>query len=135
MYLIDYGLAKRLINPDGSHVERRDDKALVGTPQYAALHAHLGEELSRRDDLESLVYVLVYLSTGTLPWQDVKEEPDNPKYEAMGAVKDSIRSAQLIEGIDPSLGAALQQTLHVAYDTSFEDCPDYAALRDIWKDV
>ena len=135
VFLIDFGLAKRLINVDGSHVPRSTTKALVGTPQYAALHAHLGDELSRRDDLESLVYVLVYLVKGSLPWQHVKEEPSNPMFEAMGAVKEGIRSAELIEGIEPALGAALQATLHVAYGTEFNQCPDYSALNTIWEGV
>jgi serine/threonine protein kinase len=133
VYLIDFGLCKRVITADGTHIEARGDKALVGTPQYAALHAHEGEELSRRDDLESLAYVLVMLAKGSLPWQDVKEDEPNERYKAMGEAKESVRSKDLIEGIEPTLGAAIQQTLYAAYNTDFPDCPDYTALLRVWE--
>lgn len=135
VYLIDYGLCKRVIAADGSHIEERGDKALVGTPQYAALHAHEGSELSRRDDLESLAYVLVMLAKGSLPWQDVSEEEPNERYKAMGEAKEAVRSKDLIAGIEPALGAAIQRTLYAAYNTEFADCPDYSDLLPQWDNL
>ena len=67
-YLIDYGMAKRYLVKD-SHIEYKDNKALTGSKRYCSINAHLGIEQSRRDDLESLGYVLVYLLKGSLPWQ------------------------------------------------------------------
>lgn len=40
-----------------------------GTIRYASVHAHLGRTASRRDDLESLAYTLLFLLNGKLPWQ------------------------------------------------------------------
>ena len=37
--------------------------------RYASVHAHLGRTASRRDDLESLAYTLLFLLKGRLPWQ------------------------------------------------------------------
>ena len=59
---------------DGAHVPHRDGKKLTGTPRFASLHTHAGVEQSRRDDLESLVYMLVYLIRGALPWQGLAKE-------------------------------------------------------------
>jgi hypothetical protein len=66
---MDMGLAKRVFDPITKvHIAYKNDKSLTGTARYASIHAHLGEELSRRDDLESIGFVLVYFLTGWLPW-------------------------------------------------------------------
>ena len=69
VFLCDFGLAKAYVTADGAHVPCRRDKKLTGTPRFASLHTHAGLEQSRRDDLESLVYTLVYMIRGALPWQ------------------------------------------------------------------
>lgn len=71
LYLVDLGLATRWRDGNtGLHVEydQRPD-VFRGTVRYASVHAHLGRTGSRRDDLESLAYTLVFLLKGRLPWQ------------------------------------------------------------------
>lgn len=69
IHVMDMGLAKRVFDPITKvHIAYKNDKSLTGTARYASIHAHLGEELSRRDDLESIGFVLVYFLTGWLPW-------------------------------------------------------------------
>lgn len=46
----------------------RNDKTFMGTPRYASLAAHLGYEIARKDDLESLFFVILYFLRGSLPW-------------------------------------------------------------------
>ncbi|KIJ58561.1 hypothetical protein HYDPIDRAFT_102400, partial [Hydnomerulius pinastri MD-312] len=71
IYLIDFGLAH--VYQDHKtrrHIPYREHLPFVGTKSFASINSHLGLELSRRDDLEMLAYVLIYLLCGSLPWGD-----------------------------------------------------------------
>ena len=74
IYLIDFGLAKRfLCHRKGTHIPFKAKKGIVGTTRFLSLSGHLGNEHSRRDDIEALGIVLIYLlKGGRLPW-DLKK--------------------------------------------------------------
>jgi casein kinase 1 len=73
VYIIDFGLAKRYRDlKTGQHIAAKGGKSLVGTARYASIASHEGNEQCRRDDLESLGYLLLYFLIGKLPWQGIQ---------------------------------------------------------------
>ena len=72
LYAVDFGLSKTYINyTKKSHIAMQNSNSIIGTPTYVSVNGHKLLELSRRDDLESLGYMLIYIYTGKLKWQKV----------------------------------------------------------------
>lgn len=69
LHIVDFGLAKFYTDDTGKHIALDTGRKLTGTSRYASLSVHRGNTPSRRDDLESLGYVMLYLLGGELPWQ------------------------------------------------------------------
>lgn len=99
VYCVDFGLSKRYRHPKTlQHIPHRDGRSLTGTPRYASINNHLGIEQSRRDDLESIAYILIYFLKGLLPWQGLKAKNASKKYMLILNKKQSVSIAQLCQG-------------------------------------
>lgn len=77
----------------------RSHKGLIGTARFASLNSHLGSEQSRRDDMQSLGYLIVYLAKGRLPWQKVRAKSKHQKYQKIYELKDSHTPETLCAGL------------------------------------
>ena len=88
VYLVDFGLAKKYRDKRVKHIKFRqaEDRHITGTMRYASTNAHNGMELSRRDDMESLGYVLIYFIKGSLPWQGLRVDTDKERYKKASAL-------------------------------------------------
>jgi len=78
VFIVDFGLSKRYRDTGTKLlVPYREATSLVGTIRYSSINSHLGIAQSRRDDLESIMYVLIYFIKGELPWQGLGDENNN----------------------------------------------------------
>jgi serine/threonine protein kinase len=100
VYLIDFGLARRYKNLEtGQHIAYKEGKSLTGTARYASIRTHMGIEQSRRDDIEGLLYVLIYFLKGELPWQRLKTKNKEKKYKKIMELKQNTHIETLCEGL------------------------------------
>jgi casein kinase 1 len=132
VYMIDFGLAKKYRDPRSQqHIPYRENKSLTGTARYASINAHIGLEQSRRDDLEAIGYVLMYFCRGQLPWQGFQASTKEEKYHK---IMESKRSTP-IETLCKGYSAVFASYLNYCRALRFEDRPDYAYLRRLFKDL
>ena len=123
--MIDFGLAKRYIGKDQEHIAYRDNKDLTGTARYASVNTHLGIEQGRRDDLESMLYVLLYFLKGSLPWQSMKGQGKKEKYDKIMEKKLTIDLGVLCQGLPHEF----QEMLAYIRSLHFNSNPEYDLLE------
>ena len=127
IYLVDFGLSKRYKNPKNhQHIPYREGRFLTGTARYVSINTHLGVEQSRRDDLESVGYVLIFFLKGSLPWQGLKTGHD--KYTRIMEKKLQIPTEILCYGLPDEVSVYL----NYCKSLRFEDRPDYDYLRSLF---
>ena len=115
IHLIDFGMVKQYIDPDtGKHIPMREGKPVTGTARYMSCNAHFNRELSRRDDLESLGYMFVFLLKGFVPWSNIGtseiNQMSNPVEQCrrIGSLKQALRPEDLFEGFPSSFAYYLK---------------------------
>eukprot|EP00829_Urostomides_striatus_P019512 TRINITY_DN758_c0_g1_i6.p1 TRINITY_DN758_c0_g1~~TRINITY_DN758_c0_g1_i6.p1 ORF type:complete len:188 (+),score=31.70 TRINITY_DN758_c0_g1_i6:209-772(+) len=79
VYLIDFGISKRYLDQKGVHIPYKGGKNLVGTARYTSVNTHLGIEQGRRDDIESILYAIMYFLRGSLPWHCLLYTSPSPR--------------------------------------------------------
>ncbi|GAA0140267.1 non-receptor serine/threonine protein kinase [Lithospermum erythrorhizon] len=132
VYIIDFGLAKKYRDlQTHKHIPYRENKNLTGTARYASVNTHLGVEQSRRDDLESVGYVLMYFLRGSLPWQGLKAGNKKQRYDKISEKK----VLTPIEGLCKSHPSEFVSYFHYCRSLRFEDKPDYSYLKRLFRDL
>lgn len=91
IYLIDFGLSCRYVEPDGSHVEKKYIQKFSGNFIFGSLNSCRGYNKSRRDDIQSLIYIMIFLlNGGSLPWSDFHKKFKDANYEFKDYLRERI---------------------------------------------
>ena len=126
LYLLDFGLAKKYRSSKTlvqyPYVKK---KKLTGTARYASIHALEEMEQSRRDDLESTGYVLMYFLRGNLPWQGLKIKTKDNRYQKILDKKKATTSEELCKNFPIEFKEYIDYTRNLGYTES----PNYDKLR------
>ncbi|GFT69834.1 casein kinase I isoform epsilon [Nephila pilipes] len=132
VYIIDFGLAKKYRDSRTNlHIPRRENKSFTGSTRYASINSHLGTELSRRDDLESLGYMLMHFIRGNLPWQGFRGATRQQRNEKVGEQKRSTPVEELCRTFAPEFATYLNYCRSLGFDEK----PDYAYLRQLFRNL
>jgi serine/threonine protein kinase len=137
VYLIDYGLAKSYIEPDKhKHAQFVQHKSLKGTVRYSSVNTHLGIDQSRRDDVQSLGYIILYMLLGKLPWQNLMKGHDKSEaYHHIMILKMKLSCTRLVETLhDPIKTAVLSYLLYVNA-LMYHEKPNYAYMKSLFQNI
>jgi serine/threonine protein kinase len=129
VHLIDFGLSKEFRDAKTHRhtqmIPHTKPHSLVGTAVFASINSHMGLELGRKDDLESLAYVLIYLLHGALPWQGLSSSFD------ILEMKKRISARDLCHGLSIELCSFLEYCRSLPFDHK----PDYEHFINLFNSL
>jgi serine/threonine protein kinase len=132
IYVIDFGLSKKYRDPKThEHIKPKEGKSLTGTARYASINTHDGKEQSRRDDLESIAYMLIYFLKGKLPWQGFKEKNAEKKFTLIGEMKEKISTDEICEGCPNEFKQFLEEVRLL----EFTEEPNYSHYKELFRSL
>ena len=131
IYLIDFGLSKKYRSErTKKHIKFSITKNLIGTPRFASVNALKGYELSRRDDLESFCYMILFFILKKLPWQGIKCETQAKRYKKICEIKESFN----IENYREIIPMQIAEIFKYVKKLSFIEDPDYSKISYFFLD-
>ena len=132
VYLLDFGLAKKYRSSKTlKQIPLVNRQKLTGTARYASINALKGFEHSRRDDLESAGYVLIYFLKGRLPWQGLAAKTKEERYRKILRKKIDITPKELCNELNEEFEKYIEYTRKLEYIEQ----PDYDMLKSLFNSV
>ena len=132
VYVLDFGLSKKYYSVSHKcHIPFIKGKKLTGTARYASINALSGFEQSRRDDLESIGYILMYFIRGSLPWQGLKINKKEDRYKKICEKKKETSAKDLCAGFPSEFETFVSYTRNL----QFTEVPNYNYLRNLLKTI
>ena len=132
IYLIDFGLSKKYRSDrTKKHIQFTITKTMIGTARYASMNALSGLQLSRRDDLESLSYVILYFLTKKLPWQGITAKSLDKRYKKIYEKKSELESWEKFKAIP----IEIQNFVKYCRNLGFSEEPNYKLMKKFFYDL
>lgn len=122
IYIIDFGFCKSYLDANGNHNTIKKNHNIIGSYNYASIMSHKRVELSRRDDMESLCYLLLYLCSGFLPWSNISNENEIV-----------ILKYNIINDANYEYPKIFIELLKYVRSMEFEEKPNYYLIIDNFK--
>jgi serine/threonine protein kinase len=132
LYILDFGLSKKYwSSTHNCHIPFITGKKITGTVRYASINTISGYEQSRRDDLESIAYIIMYFLRGNLPWQGLKVNKKEDKYQKILEKKKEITSAELCLNFPHEFETFLDYIKNL----EFTEVPNYEYLKNLLRKI
>ena len=132
IYLIDFGLAKKYREDNNNkHHEMKQRKKLIGTARFASINAMDGLSQSRRDDLESFGYMLIYFLKGKLPWQNFMIKNKEERYNKIKQKKKNIDINELCSDCPDEI----VQYITYVKNLKFDEDPNYIYIKSLFNNI
>ncbi len=128
IYMIDFGLSKHYINEKtNTHIPYKNERNVLGTLRYISINCHMRIEVSRRDDLESFFYIIVYFFTGTLPWIGIRCKNKEEKFKKVFEKKKECVPDKICNDLPEEFKMFINYVLNL----EFMETPNYNYLNDL----
>ena len=131
IYIVDFGLAKKYKSDRGNHVKFSINKIISGTPRFCSANSMRGVEQSRRDDLESLCYLIIYFFKGSLPWQGLNISDKVKRFNIIYKMKKAIKIETLCEGLPQEIIGILKYIKNLG----FSETPKYDYIKNLFVTI
>ena len=135
IYLIDFGFANLYRNSrTGKHIKYGSIKCIYGSTFYNSINANKGYEQSRKDDLESLGYMLIYLASNYLPWGNAFYNmtlSEGAKLRLLLHIKSSTTPEKLCNGLPEEFASFIKYCRNL----QFEQDPNYNYLKSLFTNI
>lgn len=125
LYLLDYGVSWRIIDPATKRVRPNVKGKFVGTAKYASPYAHVKQQLSYRDDLFSWFYMIAEFINRRLPWSRLRDKQQ--LYDAKSSI-----DASALRG---SLPYQFSEIYKLIQQCEYGDVPDYRRIYQLIEDA